>query len=464
MHEQTKKARFKMPHIYVLLTGIIILCTIATYLLPAGEFERALNEAGREMVVPGTYHTVASSPIGFFDMVQSLYNGMLNAADVVFFVFMAYASIGLIIATRALDGLVAAMLRVLKGSSRVIIIPVFVTLIGCASSTIGVFEEMFPFIPIFVGISMAMGYDAIVGLGIVALGTGLGYSGAVMNPFTVGMAQSIADLPQMSGAGYRIVCHLVLIAVASFFLIRYALKVQADPKKSLVYGDDFSSLRMDPEHVEGRSFGIREKVVLLTLVVGIVVIVYGTKTYGWYFGQLSAVFLLMGLVSSAAMGWGPNVIAEKIAKSFSEIAMACLMIGIARGILVVLQEGHIIDTIVYYLSVPLSRLPGTVSAVCMFLVQTGLNFFIPSGSGQAVTSMPIMAPLADLLGVSRQTAVLAFQFGDGLSNIVWPTAMAPIMCGIAGVKLDRWWKFMIPVFIALIIAQSILMAISTIVW
>ena len=460
----TKKKKFKMPHIYVLLITIIIICAIASWILPAGEFDRALNDAGREMVVPGTYHIIESTPVGFFTLVQSIYNGTVDAAGVIFFVFISYASIGLIIASGAFNGLVASMLRILKGSARAIIIPVFITLIGCASSTIGVFEEMFPFIPIFVGIAIAMGYDAIVGLAIVALGTGLGYSGAVMNPFTVGMAQSIADVPQMSGAGYRIICHIILIAVASFFVIRYALKIQADPTKSLVYGDDFSSLAMDSDHIENKPFGIREKLVLATLVAGIVVIVWGTKAKGWYFAELSAVFLLMGLVSGFIMGWGPNEIAEKVAKSFSEIAVACMMIGIARGILVVLQAGHIIDTIVYYLSIPLSQLPGAISAVAMFLVQTGINFFIPSGSGQAVTSMPIMAPLADLIGISRQSAVLAFQFGDGLSNIIWPTSMTPIICGIAGVKIEKWWKWFVPVFIVLVLTQSILMAVSVVIW
>ena len=429
-----------MPHIYVLLISITIICAAASWFLPAGEFERALSDAGREMVVPGTYHVIESTPVGFFTLVQSIYNGTVDAAGVIFFVFISYASIGLIIASGAFNGLVASMLRILKGSARAIIIP------------------------IFVGIAIAMGYDAIVGLAIVALGTGLGYSGAVMNPFTVGMAQSIADVPQMSGAGYRIICHIILIAVASFFVIRYALKIQADPTKSLVYGDDFSSLAMDSDHIENKPFGIREKLVLATLVAGIVVIVWGTKAKGWYFAELSAVFLLMGLVSGFIMGWGPNEIAEKVAKSFSEIAVACMMIGIARGILVVLQAGHIIDTIVYYLSIPLSKLPGAISAVAMFLVQTGINFFIPSGSGQAVTSMPIMAPLADLIGISRQSAVLAFQFGDGLSNIIWPTSMTPIICGIAGVKIEKWWKWFVPVFIVLVLTQSILMAVSVVIW
>lgn len=464
MGKTKSKKKFELPHIFVLLSAIIVLCALASWFLPAGEFERAVNSEGVEVVVPGTYHVVESSPVGPFETVKSIYYGMMNGGSVIFFVFIAYAAIGLIISTGAFNGLVAGLLKILKGRARAIIIPVFITILGLASSTIGVFEEAFPFIPIFVGISIAMGYDALVGLAIVALGTGLGYSGAVMNPFTVGMAQSIAGLPQMSGAGYRIVCHLILIAIASAFTIRYALKIQKDPTKSLVYGDDFSHMAMDPEEIEKHSFGVREKLVLATLLVGIVVIVWGTKVKGWYFEDLSAVFLIMGIISSVIMGWSANEIAKKIAASFTDIAVACMMIGIARGILVVLQAGHIIDTIVYALSIPLSKLPGWVASNAMLAVQTALNFLIPSGSGQAVTSMPIMAPLADLTGISRQTAVLAFQFGDGLSNIIWPTAMAPIMCGIAGVKMDKWWKWLIPLFFILLLAQAILVAISTVVW
>lgn len=458
------KKRFALPHIYVLITIFIILCAAATWVLPAGEFDRTVTEGGTEIIVPGTYHVIESSPVGFFDTVKSIYKGMINGGEIIFFVFMAYASIGLIIATGAFNGLVAMMLRVLKGGQRAVVIPVFITLIGAASSTIGISEEAFPFVPIFVGIAIAMGYDAIVGMAIVGLGTAIGYAGAVMNPFTVGMAQSIAGVPQMSGAGYRIFCHLVMIAVASAYTVRYALKIQKDPAQSLVYGDDFSHLSINPKQAENHPFGTREKLILLVFAAGVIVLVWGTKTKGWYFGELSGVFLIMGVVSSLIMGWTPNEIARKMGASFSDIAVACMMIGFARGVLVVLQDGHIIDTVVYGLSIPLSQLPGWLAAETMLIFQTLLNFLIPSGSGQAVTSMPIMAPLADLIGVSRQTAVLAFQFGDGLSNIMWPTASIPVICGIAGVKLEKWWTWFVPLFLMLVATQMVLVGISVVVW
>lgn len=460
---EVKKKGIKMPHIYVLLVMIICVSAIASWILPTGEFKRVANEAGKMVAVPGTYHLIDKSPVGPFQMIRAIYSGMVDAGPIIFFVFISFSSIGLIISSGAFNGLVAFLLRILKGKTRTIIIPIFITIIGVASSTIGLFEEWMPFIPVFVGISIAMGYDAIVGLAIVALGAGLGYSGAVMNPFTVGMAQSIAEVPQFSGVGFRIFCHLSMIIVASILTIKYALKVEADPTASLVYGDDFSHISMGDNNLENHPFGIREKMVLLTLVIGIGAIVYGSKAYGWYFEELSAIFLIMGIMSAIFMGWGPNVIAKKMESSISDIAMACIMIGLARGILVVLSSGKIIDTVVYGMSVPLSHLPKWLAGVAMLAVQTLLNFLIPSGSGQAVTSMPIMAPLADLLGVSRQIAVLAFQFGDGLSNILWPTAFAPIVCGIAGVKLEKWWKWFVPVFGALFLTESVLIIIAVLI-
>ncbi|MDR1648995.1 MAG: AbgT family transporter [Synergistaceae bacterium] len=451
---------FKLPHIFVLLVGIIILCALASWVLPAGEFERVKNAAGRTVAVAGTYHTVDPTPVGPFLMVKSIYGGMVDAAPVLFFVFIAYASISVLISTGAFNGLVAGLLKILEGKSRVAVIPIFILILGIASSTIGIFEEALPFVPIFVGIAIAMGYDAIVGMAIVGLGVGLGYSGAAMNPFTVGIAQSIAELPPMSGAGYRVICHLSMIAVSSLYTMRYALKIQANPAKSLVYGEDFSKLAMDEKTLADHPFGLREKLVLLTFAAGIVSIVYGAKVYGWYFEEICAVFLLMAAASAVVMGWGPNLFAEKMVGGLTDITMACMMIGLARGILIVLREGHIIDTVVYGMSLPLAGLSNWVAAEAMLVMQTLLNFLIPSGSGQAATSMPIMTPLADLLGISRQVAVLAFQFGDGISNILWPTAFAPVIAGLAGVKIATWWRWFVPLFMWILLTQMALLAVG----
>ena len=455
-----KKKGITLPHIYILLFSIIVVCTILTWILPAGEFDRVVNEAtGRTVAVAGTFHTVEQSPVGIFQMFQAIYNGMCDAGSVTFFVFISYASINIIISSGAFNGLVAGLLKVFKGKARVAIIPIFMFIVGIASSTIGLFEEWFPFVPVFAGIAVAMGFDAVVGVAIVAFGAAMGYSGAMMNPFTVGVAQGIAEVAPMSGMGYRFFCHMALLVVGSALTIRYALKIQADPSKSLVYGET-EHITMSEDDVQNSPFGIREKLVLLILLAGIIAVVYGCKVYGWYFAELSAVFVIMGILSAIVMGWGPNKIGELYSKGFTDIAMACMMIGLARGILMVLQAGNIIDTVVYYFSLPLAAFPSWFCGVAMLAMQTLLNFLIPSGSGQAATSMPIMAPLSDLLGVSRDTAVLAFQFGDGLSNVLWPTAFPAVLAGLAGIKVEKWWKFAIPVGVALFLTQAVLMILA----
>ena len=457
-----KKKKLSLPHIYVLLFAIIVVCTILTWVLPAGEFDRVVNDANRSVAVAGTFHTVEQSPVGPFEMFQAVYNGMCDAGSVTFFVFISYASINIIIRSGAFNGLVAGLLKIFKGKARVAIIPIFMFIVGIASSTIGLFEEWFPFVPVFAGLATAMGFDPVVGVAIVALGAGMGYSGATINPFTVGIAQGIAEVAPMSGIGYRFFCHMVMLAVASIFVIRYALKIQADPTKSLVYGETEHN-SMNETDVQNAPFGIREKLVLLVLLAGIVTVVYGCKVYGWYFAELSAVFMVMGILSAIIMGWGPNKIGELYSAGFTDIAMACMMIGLARGILMVLQAGNIIDTVVYYFSLPLASFPSWFCGVAMLVMQTLLNFLIPSGSGQAATSMPIMAPLADLLGISRDTAVLAFQFGDGLSNIVWPTAFPAVLAGLAGIKVEKWWKFVIPVASAVVLTQAALMVLAVVI-
>ena len=455
-----EKKKFHLPHIFIILFFIVLLCAILTWIIPAGEFDRIENESGRMVVVPGTWHEVDASPVGPFTFFQAFFNGMVNAGEIVFFVFIAFASVSFIIKSGAFDGLVVVLMKVFKGKSSVIIIPIFMALFGLGSSTVGMFEEWVPFIPIFAAIFIGIGYDAVVGLAVVALGAGMGYSGAVMNPFTVGVAQGIAEVDYMSGAGFRILCHIAMIIVGAGLTMRYALKVKADPTKSLVYGDDFSALATGNVDGQEKEFGLKQKLVLIDLLAAIIIIVVGVKVKGWYFAEISAVLLIMGIIAAIIMRESLDEIGNSFSKGFQEACTSAMMIGIARATLIVLQAGNIIDTVVYGLSLPLSHLPSWLSGIAMLIMQTILNFFIPSGSGQAAVSMPIMAPMADLLGLTRDTAVLAYQFGDGLSNIVWPTAFAAIMAGLAGVKLEKWWKFIFPVFFALIGVQAIMMIIA----
>lgn len=456
-----EKKKFNVPHVFILLFGIIVLCTILTWIIPAGQFDRVENADGRMLAVAGSWHEVDPTPVGIFQMFKSVYDGFLNAADISMLIFITFASTSFVIKSGAFDGLVVFLMKVFKGNSSLIIIPIFMALFGIGSSTVGMFEEWLPFIPVFASIFIGIGFDAVVGLAVVALGAGIGYSGAFMNPFTVGVAQGIAEVEYMSGAGFRIMCHVVMLIVGSGLVMRYALKIKKDPTKSLVYGTDFSSLGVSND-VENREFGIRQVLVLIDLLACIILLVWGVKVKGWYFAEISTLFLFMGIIAAIIMGFKPNEIGATFAQGFADAAMPALIVGLARGILLVLQAGNIIDTVVYGLSIPLSHFPAWLTGVAMLIMQTILNFFIPSGSGQAATSMPIMAPLADLLHVNRDVAVLAYQFGDGLSNSVWPTAYAAVMAGLAGIKLEKWWKFVFPIFGALVLTQAVLLVIAVV--
>lgn len=457
------KKKFNIPHVFIILFAIIVLCTILTWIIPAGSYDYAVNEQGRNVAVAGTFHRVEdSSPVGPFRMFELVYEGMVDAADIAFLVFITYASVCFIIKSGAFDGAVAVLLKIFKGKSSLITIPIFMALIGAGSSTIGMFEEWLPFIPVFAAVYVGMGYDALVGLAVIAFGAGIGYAGAVMNPFTVGVAQGIAEVTYMSGVGFRLICHIVMLAIASFMVIRYASKIKDDPTKSYLYGTSIEGA-MTSENaadVENLKFGWQQKLVLLDLVLAIAVVVLGVIYKSWYFSQICAVFLIMAVIAAIIMHWSISEIGKVFAEGFKDATTAAIMIGIARGVKLVLVEGGIIDTVVYGLTAPLTHLPAWLSAIAMLVMQTILNFFIPSGSGQAAVSMPIMAPMADLLGLNRDVAVLAYQFGDGLSNIMWPTAFAAVVSGLAGVSLDKWWKLAFKIFGVLVAAQALLLVVA----
>ena len=456
-----EKKKFELPHIFAILFVIIIICTILTWIIPAGSFDYIENEDGRMIAVAGTWHRVDDvDPVGPFRMLGLVYEGMIDAADIVFLIFITYASTTFIIKSGAFDGLVVFLLKIFKGNSSVITIPIFLIALGAGSSTVGMCEEWYPFVPVFVTLYMGMGYDAMVGLGVVALAACCGFAGAFMNPFTVGVAQGIAELPYMSGALFRIISHIVFIIIASFFLMRYAAKLKNDPTQSVLYGTELAPVETSSIDLEHLEFGIRQKLILLDLVLAIAAIVFGVFKFGWYLSEICGIFLLMAFIAAIIMKWNVSKVGEMFAAGFMDAAFAGAMVGLSRGIVMVLKEGMIIDSVVYGLTIPLQALPVGITAIAMLFFQTILNFFIPSGSGQAAVSMPIMAPLADLLGVTRQTAVLAYQFGDGLSNSYWPTADIVIMAGLAGIKLDKYYKVFTKCFLCIFISQIILVEIA----
>lgn len=327
-----------------------------------------------------------------------------------------------------------------------------------AGSTYGEFETIYGLIPIFVALSIALGYDALVGMCMSGMAVAVGFASATTNPFTIGIAQTFGDLPMFSGLAYRWIIFAVFYLVAVLLVMRYALKVKKDPTKSVLYGMDYSAFQV--ERSDDIQFTTRHKILMLGMVVTVGTIVFGSLKLGWYINEMSAVFIISGILSSLVAKKGPEAICKDLITALSEMTVAMIVVGLSRAILVIMQNGVIIDTVIHDMNSLMDGLPAWATAEMMLVVQNIINFFIPSGSGQAAAIMPIMIPLADLSEVNRQIAVLAYQFGDGFSNLLWPTASCTIMCGIAKIPMGKWYRFFLPIFAVFFVLQFIFIFIA----
>lgn len=457
------KKQFKMPHTYVVIGIILCIVTALTYVIPAGVFERALDErTGRTIVVANSFHYIEQSPVSVLKMFSAIVKGLVDAADIIFFIFFAYAYINILIVSGAFYGGLGKVIKKFTGKETYIF-PIFMFIFGVCGSTFGLYEETYGLLPAFMGISMALGYDALVGGAAIIVGAATGFASATLNPFTIGIAQGIAEVPIGSGIQLRMIVFLVFQTLAIFYVMHYAKKVKQNPEKSIIKDVELNlNNGMSREELENLPFTTKHKVMMFLFIVTLGVLVYGTKVYGWYLEELSALFLIMMIISGLIGGYSLSELAKHFTTSASEVLFGACAVGVARSLTIVMNDGKIIDTIINYMSQTLGYLPKTFAAVGMVIVQNLINFFIPSGSGQAATSMPIMAPLADSLGITRQTAVLAFQFGDGFSNMFWPTSAAT-MCGLMGIPINKWYKFITPLFLLMLVFQIIFIIIAVLI-
>lgn len=450
-------SKLNFPHIYIILLSLIFVASALTYFIPSGEYDR-VEVNGREVVDANSYHSVAKKPVNIMGFFETLHKGMMDTANIIFFIFIVGGSFGVLQAT----GAVTAALQRLASSMRqrgVFAIPVIMIAFGFAGAVIGMAEETLPFIPIIVSLMISLGFDSITGAMVVLCGAGAGFASAFMNPFTIGIAQGIAGLPLFSGLLFRVVmfsCFEILTIVLVCF---YAKKVKKQPECSLMFSED--KLREgDFENGNELAFGARQKIILAVFALTLIVLVFGVVKFGWYMTEISALFLAMSFVVAAIGKLGFNGYAETLAKSMAGITSGALIVGFAKGIPIVLQDGKIMDTMLHGAALLLDKLPAQFTAIGMYVVQCLLNFLLPSGGGQAAVSMPIMSPLADMVGITRQTAVVAFQLGDGISNVFFPTSgyfMAAL--ALAGIPWQKWAKTVLP----LILAQYALGAVFVIV-
>lgn len=458
------KRKFKSPNAFIILISITIVCTIMTWVIPAGEFQKETIESlGREVIIPGSYTQIESTPVNPWEMVQSIYDGFVESADIIFFVLMAAAYVHVLMEIGALNALAGFLLRVL-GNRDFLIIPVFMFLFGLAGTTFGMYEETYGLIPAFMVIGITLGYDKIVGGAIVFVGVATGFAAAILNPFTIGIASKIAGIPLMGGkiTVVRIISFILFETLSIGYVMYYAHKIKKDPTRSVLYGethtDDLENLKTRDEVLE-LPFTKEQKISILGFGLLIISISIGIIKFGFYLKELAALFLIFMVATCLINKMTLNETAEHFAKGCRNALYGTLLIGVARSISVVMSQGNITATTVNAMANLISALPKNISGIGMLVIQNIINFFIPSGSGQAVVMMPIMAPLSDLVGLSREVSVIAYQFGDGFSNMFWPTGVA-IECGIMGIGMDKWYKFITPLFLMMFVLQCIIIIAS----
>ncbi len=430
--------KVQVPHTFALLFALVALAAVATHWIPAGEFERVSLD-GREVVRADSFQPVESNPAGLTDVFLAFPRGLQETAHIVFYIFLIGGAFGVIQATGAVEASIRGVVRVCGGRGEVVI-AVLTVLFSMGGATIGMAEETLVFLPGLVVLSRSLGYDEITGGAIALVGAGAGFAGAFLNPFTVGVAQEIAGLPLFSGIGFRFIVWASLTTMTVIYILRYARS-----RKRELAADRPASSPLDglQDDLQNSGTSRRQLLVLGLLVATLVAVVAGAMMWGWGILELSGLFVAVAVVAGALGGLGASGTAERFVEGAAGIASGALVVGLARGVLVVFESARATDTLLHGMAQTVQDLPAWASVGGIYGVQVLLNYLVPSGSGQAALSIPILAPLADLVGVTRQTTVLAYQFGDGFSNVFTPT-QGYFMAGLALIKVSwvRWVRFM----------------------
>lgn len=443
----SESPRLRVPHPLVLLTGCIILAALASYVLPAGEFDRREDAiTGRTLVVSGTYQTVEPDPVNLFEAMTALPKGMADASSVIFLVFLIGGAFTVVDETGALRRAIPSLIRALRGRD-ILVVPVVSLFFAMGGVVENMQEEIIPLIPVLLILVGRMGFTPLVAVAMSAGAAFVGSAFSPMNPFQVVIAQQAAQVEPLSGGLFRSVFLVLALVLWIGATMRYAASTRFTPQ------DGPTDL--------GEALTPRDRLVLAMVGATFVLMVVGLSRWEWDFDQMSAAFFIMGILVGLVSRMGVGGTADAYVRGFRAMAYAALLIGFARAISTVLEQGLIIDTIVNGMFAPLESLPTLASALGMIVAQALIHIPVPSVSGQAVLTMPVIVPLADLLGLSRQVAVLAYQYGAGLCDLVTPTngaLMAILAAG--GVRYEQWMKFTVPLYLGLVALGGISIAVA----
>ena len=424
--------RLRFPHPLALILIFIALAASSSWLLPAGQYDRRADQStGREVVVPGTYKQVEAQPVGPFAAVVSVPKGMADAASVIFFVFLVGGAFAVVEKTGALERVVHWLVRKLERRES-LAIPICCIAFGTGGALMQMAEELLAFVPVLLLLARRLRFNALTAVAMSMGASAVAAAFSPIDPFMVGIAQKVAGLPLLSGGLFRTTFMLIALGLWTVLLMRYARTHRVEESAT-------------EDHSETASGGLRHMLILALVLASFVLLVLGVQRFGWDFDQLAAMFFVMGLAAGLIGGLRINGTAEALVEGFKSMAFAALLIGFARAIFIVLDQGRIIDTIVHGLFLPIQNLPTALSAVGMMVAQTLIHVPVSSTSGQAVLTMPVLVPLSDLIGLSRQVTVLAYQYGAGLCELLTPTNGALMaMLAAARVSYGDWLRFFLP--------------------
>lgn len=446
----------RMPHTLVLIYFLVIAVYLLSLGLPSGRFERAEKTVGgqtRQITVPGTYERVEKHCLGPHWLLIAPIRGFQDASLLIFLIFIFGGVFGILGKSGAIEGGIYRLSQVFtrRPGSQKFLIPVLMLVFSLAGSVYGMSEESIPFVLIFIPLALALGYDSIVGVALPFLGSAVGFAAAFFNPFTVGIAQGFADLPLYSGLGFRLILWVVGTVIATVFLMRYAEKIRKDPKLSPVYElDRERGLNIQSDAAGDLKWGRPQKAVLWIFFLTVVLLIYGILVKKWYIEEIAALFLGMGIIAGFVGRLRPGEMAVSFVSGAKDMMNVSLIIASGRAILIILQQAQVLDTVLYGAASLVSIMPRIITAHMMFGTQMIINFFIHSGTAQASLTMPLMAPLSDLVGITRQTTVLAFQLCEVINPILPTSAVTMGVLGVAKIPWEKWARWFLPLMLVLI--------------
>ena len=430
---EKKKKGFALPDTYVIVAILVIFMALMTYVIPAGVFDTVTNESGQTMVDPNSFHFVERTSTSLKDLLFSFYTGLKNNATMIFFVMLVGGYIEIALETTAIQRGLRILISKMANKA-LILIPLVMLFFAILGATGVLINAVVAFIPLGLAVAEIMKLDRVSAMAFLYLGTYAGFNSSFMSASSVQIAQQMAELPLLSGMGFRVVVTAIIVLITIIYVMRYAVRVSKDPSRSIM------PVSEDP---------FDENLIIILLVFGgLALYVYGCIKFAWGYDYMAAIMLITCVAAGFVGKMNANDIAKNFISGVKKMVYAGFLIGLASAISVIITDGQIIHTIIYYISMPLVLLPKTLAAVFMFLVNLVFNFFVSSASGQAAIVMPLMVPMADILEIPRQVAVLAYQYGDGFSNCIIPTSgvlMAAL--GVARVPFEKWLKFMMPLFL-----------------